>query len=232
MKEYLRLREKERKRSGISGVILTLTLHLSLVAVCATSGLKYLDPPPQEDSFVLDFTEVPEEEISLKQNPDPASDQSPFEGRIENLTPQTKTDEVGDVDLPAPEPKQEPQLDARASFPGMAKKDTTLTAPHSAVKSGGLFRSGDYAELGDREVEGHIVKPAYHVQDCGIVVVIIKVDQYGRVKSAVPEGEGTTTDNIELKKAAREAALKTRFKVSDTAPVLQEGTITYHFNLQ
>jgi len=231
MKEYLRLREREKRRSKIYGVAITVALHLCAIVLCSQTGLRYLDPPPQEEAFVLDFTE--EEVVRQKPSVKPSADESPYESKSENLTPQTRQNDFGDVETPAPEPAKEPVLDARASFPGMAKKDTTLTAPHSAPVASDIFRAGDcIASLGDRTVDGNIVKPVYSVQDQGKVVVTIWVDQYGKVQQAKPGAEGTTVTNSALWKAAREAALKTRFSMSADAPALQQGSITYIFKLQ
>lgn len=231
MKEYQRLRNRDRRRSDVVGIVITVALHTGVVAVCANYGLKYLDPPPPEDSFVLDFTEY-EEEI-VKPAVRPVADRSPYESVAENLTPETRRDDFGDIDTPAPEPEKEPVLDARASFPGMARKDTSLTAPHSAAAASEHFRSGDCtASLGDRSVDGAIAKPDYRVQEQGKVVVTIWVDRYGKVQNATPGAGGTTVTNRELFRAAREAALKTRFTMSASAPEIQQGSITYIFKLQ
>ncbi|MBQ4026194.1 MAG: energy transducer TonB, partial [Bacteroidales bacterium] len=64
------------------------------------------------------------------------------------------------------------------------------------------------------------------------VVVKIWVDQYGKVQKAVPGADGTTVTDRALWTAARNAALETGFTMSSSAPALQEGTITYIFNLK
>ena len=65
-----------------------------------------------------------------------------------------------------------------------------------------------------------------------MVVVQIKVDQYGNVKEAIPGVEGTTVTDKNLWNAARKAAMETHFNMSADAPALQQGTITYRFKLQ
>ena len=65
MKEYLRVREKQRRAANIAGVVLTVGLHVGAVSICSFSGLKYIWPPPEEQSFVIDFTEEEEPEILL-----------------------------------------------------------------------------------------------------------------------------------------------------------------------
>ena len=77
-----------------------------------------------------------------------------------------------------------------------------------------------------------LAKPTYKSQERGTVVVKIWVDQYGTVKRAEPGADGTTVTNAQLWNAARKAALETRFNTKADAPVMQEGTITYIFNLK
>ena len=253
------MREYDESKAKVTGVIMTLVLHACAILLVSFSGLKYIWPPPQETSFLLDFSE--DEEIEIIQhgnqirgedvNPDEHVEivqrsQSPVESVAQNLTPETKQDNFGDVETPAPEPKEEPKLDPRASFPGMAKKDTTLTAPHSAEKASDSFKAGQAkgntengatagkpnAKLKGRTVQGGLAKPKYTCQEGGTVVVSIWVDQYGNVTKAIAGADGTTVTDKALWAAARTAAMETRFNMDGDAPVLQEGTITYIFNLQ
>ena len=69
------------------------------------------------------------------------------------------------------------------------------------------------------------------VQESGIVVVDIWVDNYGNVQKAVAGAEGTTVTDKTLWQAARKAALGAHFNMSGDAPALQKGTITYIFKL-
>lgn len=88
------------------------------------------------------------------------------------------------------------------------------------------------ANLKGRTVAGSLPKPSYGVQAEGIVVVQIKVDQYGNVTEAIPGAEGTTATNKALWNAARNAAIKAHFNMKADAPALQTGTITYVFRLK
>jgi len=260
MKEYLREREQRQRAATIWGLVLTAGLHVGAAALCSFSGLTYLWPPPQEETFVIDFSE--EEEIPVKkdrgirprsENPDKTKpeeliqrSESPYTASKQNLTPETKPDDFGDVDTPAPEPKEEPKIDPRASFPGMAKKDTSLTSPHSAEQASNLFKAGQAdgnakknvtegrpnAHLEGRSVDGAIPSPGYKVQESGRVIVTIWVDNYGNVKNAVAGADGTTVTDKTLWEAARKAALKTHFTMSAEAPALQKGSITYNFYLK
>ena len=253
-----RTRERNAK---ITGIVMTAVLHLCALAIVSFSGLKYIYPPPQEQSMLIDFSEEPEILTQQQRGREPLAEEidrtrpvelaqrseSPFEADRENLTPETRPDPFGDVEVPAPEPEPErPALDPRASFPGMARKDTTLTAPHAAQEESEAFRAGQArgntengrtdgkpnAHVKGRNTVGNIPRPAYTVQESGIVVVNIWVDNYGNVRKAVPGGDGTTVLDKTLHTAARKAAMETHFNMSADAPAMQEGTITYYFNLK
>jgi len=253
------IRQKREKTANITGIVMTAVLHLCALALVSFSGLKYIYPPPQEQSLLIDFSEEPEavvqqlhgreplaEEVDLEKPVELAQkSESPVETDRENLTPETKPDDFGDVETPAPEPK-EPELDPRAAFPGMAKKDTTLTAPHGAAEASNTFKAGQAAGNTDkgrtdgkpnahvqgRSTVGNIPRPTYNVQESGIIVVDIWVDNYGNVVKAVPGGDGTTVLDKTLMAAARKAAMETHFNMAPDAPAMQQGTITYYFNLK
>ena len=87
------------------------------------------------------------------------------------------------------------------------------------------------AHVQGRNIIGALPKPSYSVTSEGVVVVQVKVDQYGNVTEAIPGAEGTTTTDKELWKAARNAAMKSQFNMAADAPALQTGTITYCFGL-
>lgn len=261
MKEYQIRRKKHEKIATATGLTVTVAGHVCALILVCNSGLKYLDPPLPEESFVLDFIEeVETDPTPEKKGRQPKADEVDLEKPIEliqksespnvsqkpNLTPETKPDAFGDVETPAPEPKEEPKLDPRAAFPGMAKKDTTLTAPHSAESAGAKFKAGQpdgnantaktegvaNARVKGRNTIGTMPRPSYGSQASGKVVVNIWVNQYGAVQKAVPGGDGTTVTDATLWNAARKAAMETKFNMDAGAPALQEGTITYIFNLK
>ena len=259
MKNDQIIRQKRERNAKVTGILMTVAIHACALVLVSFSGLKYIYPPPREQSMLLDFSEAPEimaqqlngqepqaEEVDPAQPIELAQkSESPEEAPRENLTPQTKPDNFGDVDTPAPEPDK-PELDPRASFPGMAKKDTAITTPHSASEAGEGFKAGQAlgntdngrtdgkpnAHVKGRNTVGNIPRPVYNVQESGIVVVDIWVDNYGNVVKAVPGGDGTTVLDKTLYAAARKAAMETHFNMSADAPAMQEGTITYFFNLK
>lgn len=260
MKQYLRERNERERNATMTGIVLTLAVHLCAVLLVSFSGIKYLYPPPPESTFLLDF-EQEDEILQQRHGREPRSEdvdrekpielvqrsESPNTATSQNLTPAAKPDNFGDVETPEPERKEEPQLDPRAAFPGMAKKDTSLTAPHSAKESSDTYKAGQPAgnvNTGNTDsrpnahLEGRMVdkaglkKPLYKAQEEGIVVVKIWVDQYGRVQKAVAGADGTTVTDKALWNAAKNAALETGFNMKADAPALQEGTITYIFKLK
>ena len=56
------------------------------------------------------------------------------------------------------------------------------------------------------------------------------MDRYGNVVDAKPLR--STTPNSALLKASVDAAYKAKFNTSESAPDLQEGTITYKYKLR
>ena len=74
----------------------------------------------------------------------------------------------------------------------------------------------------------HLPIPAYKCYGGGDVVVIINVDQTGRVVGAKVNEAGTTGDGC-MKREAVKAAKLSRFSGSQTAPDPQVGEIVYRF---
>ena len=159
MQPYLRTRQTEDRRGRWTGLSATVAIHVLALVFCLTAGLKYLDPPPPETSFLIDF----EEELAENETPvetkvgrQPQAEETDPEKPVElvqkaesphvndrpNKTPATRQNTHGDVEVPAPPQKEEPKLDPRASFPGMSRKDDKATAPHSASEAGEGFKAG------------------------------------------------------------------------------------------
>lgn len=259
MKQYIRERDKQEKVSRVIGVALAVLVPSCAAAICSFTGIKYIYPPPQETTFLIDFTEQIEPVIQHRDGAQPRAEEvdltkpielvqkseSPYVATAEkNLTPATAPDDHGDVEVPTP--PEEPKLDPRASFPGMSKKDTSLTAPHSASSPSAQYKGGQpkgntdkgqtdgspNAHLKGRNVVGTLPRPSYAIQESGIVVVTIWVDQYGTVQKAQAGADGTTVTDKTLWTEARKAALSAHFNQQADAPALQQGTITYIFNLK
>ena len=103
-------------------------------------------------------------------------------------------------------------------------------SPDGNSQTGAVSGSPGYGEfdLGGRGLVGSLPRPSFNANLSGKVVVYITVDASGIVKSA-NIGRGTTISDQSLRNAAREAALKARFKsISGTS--ITPGTITYYFD--
>ena len=256
MKQYLREREREAKVSTTTGIVLTVAVHLVVLLSCAFTDLKYIYPPPEEQTFLIDFEDEDAQQIRRQRigRQPQAEDidktkpveliqrsESPIKSDRTNKTAEAKPDNFGDVEVPAP--KEE--INQNALFPGMSKKDSSL-APHGATNPSAEFKAGHpkgntqvgktegapNAHVKGRSVLGALPRPDYAVQDEGKVVVDIWVDNYGNVTKAIAGGQGTTVSNQALWAAARAAAMKAHFNQSADAPALQQGTITYIFKLK
>ena len=258
--QYLRARERQEKKSRVTGVALTVSAHLVILACCFLMGFTYLDPPPPEKEQILIEFDEPELQRPKQTwdgtrpravNPDPTKDinlvqqsEAQHTGTKSNEAPEATVDDFGDVDVP--EPPREKEIDRRALFSAAdnkTQKDTlaaqTAREISDALKAGhaqGNTRTGETAgepnaKLAGRQVNGTLPRPTYGVQASGKVVVDIWVDNYGDVQKAVAGAEGTTVTDKTLWQAARKAALGAHFNMSADAPALQKGTITYIFKL-
>ena len=259
--KYLLERERQEKRSRATGIVLTVVLHAGLAGCLFVTGFTYLDPPPPEkEMIIIDFEEPTIEKPKQiwngtrpqAVNPDPTQpinlvqqSEAQNEGTKSNEAPEAQVDDFGDVDIKDPAPKKE--IDRRALFrtaDNKTNKDTlaaqTAREVSDALKAGhaqGNTRTGETsgepnAKLAGRSVNGTLPRPSYNVQKSGKVVVQIWVDNYGQVQKAVAGAEGTTVTDQNLWQAARKAALGAHFNMSADAPAMQEGTITYIFNLK
>lgn len=261
MKKYLQKRNKKQKMAQKVGLILTISGHILICVLCVFTGFKYLYPPPEETSFVIDF----EEEIAVKPKPRyshtaPKAEQANKANKIElvkaaeaqhvgesqNVAQESVVDDFGDVEIEKPE-REEEVIDTRALFNVPKNKtDKDTLAAQTAREVSNVLSTGHpqgnstagktdgkpKANLEGRHTKGSLPRPLYNVQDEGIVVVTIWVDQYGKVQKAVPGGKGSTTANKDLLNEARKAAMKTIFNQEGKAPTLQKGTITYFFILK
>ena len=254
------IRQRRERNAKITGIIMTVVLHLCALVLVSFSGLKYIYPPPQEQTFLIDFTEVEQEPVrQIFNGSQPQAEEvdvtKPIElvqrseaQRTGTKPNQAKEATMGDKgDVEQYEPPREKPIDNRALFHAAnnnSDKDTlaaqTASKVSEALKAGhpqgntntGKTDGTPNAHLQGRTVLGTLPRPSYAVQNSGVVVVTIWVDQYGTVQKAVAGADGTTVTDSALWQAARKAALGAHFNMSADAPALQQGTITYRFNLK
>lgn len=260
MSEYYKLKRAEQEKiSKIAGAVLTVLAHVVIAVFGVFTGLKYIYPPPEEKTILIDFTEDevirPRQErtgtVPKAANADPTrninlvqSSEAQHVGTRQNEAPEATVGEDGDVEVP--EPPREKEIDRRALFhaaDNKTEKDTlaaqTAAKVTEALKAGhaqGNTRTGKTdsepnARLKGRSVLGNLPKPSYGAKESGKVVVKIWVDQYGNVQRAIPGDEGTTVTDKTLWNSARVAAMEAHFNMDANAPALQQGTITYIFKV-
>ncbi len=167
------------------------------------------------------------------------------------MKPETKKKKKKHKNKPETEPvkeeKEEPRkVDPNVLFPPSNNNNNSNSqgiagGKGNQGKANGSKNSGSYIGNGQgnsgisyslrgRRPKG-LPKPKYTGNDEGKVVVEITVDREGNVTSATPGVKGTTTTAPELWNAAKVAALKTKFDKNESAPSIQQGTITYKFVL-
>ena len=260
MADYRQERKQTERIGKVTGIAATAAAHVLLVVFGAFSGLKYIYPPPEEQTFLIDFSEAEPEPVRQTFNgAQPQAEEvdrtrpvelvqrsdAQHQGTKPNEAPESTLGDDGDVEQY--EPPREKPIDRRALFhaaDNKTDKDTlaaqTASQVSEALKAGhpqgntatGKTDGKPNAHLQGRTVLGTLPAPSYGVQNSGIVVVRIWVDQYGTVQKAIAGVEGTTVTDKDLWNAARNAALDAHFTQSVEAPALQEGTITYKFNLK
>ena len=86
------------------------------------------------------------------------------------------------------------------------------------------------AGLRGRGLREGLPKPSKNYKTDGRVAIYVEIDAAGNVTSAKVQHEGTTTNDEQLRRLAKEAALKAKFQPSERT--LQGGVITYVFKLQ
>ena len=118
---------------------------------------------------------------------------------------------------------------------GTGSGNGTGTGPGSGSGSGGGSGAGRGTGVGNYQLAGRKVlakpQPRYTCNEQGTVVVEISVDKDGRVTGAQAGVRGTTNSAKCLLDQAKDAALKTKFDSSDSAPEKQVGKIVYNFKL-
>ena len=160
---------------------------------------------------------------------------------------------VEEVIKPEPEEKpivvekvpEKPKVDPRAIYTGKSKSTDNGSNEGETGKPGdqgskfgtkdikvhdgtGGQGSGVSFDLGGRGKK-HLPEPKYTSPEQGKVVVTIYVNKSGQVTKAYSGAKGTTIAGLQLRKLAKDAALRAVYNPDPNAPDLQKGTITYNF---
>lgn len=246
------------RTSTLIGIAATVLFHGGMVVITVTSGLKYIYPPPEEKSIVMEFE--PEEEIkpveveagNEPRTPEPdlvkpvklvqKSEAPVAKGTKLNQGKEATVGTKGDVEVP--EPKREKEINQRALFSAANNKKKDTLAAQTADKISDALNAGHpkgntkngstdgepSAKLEGRSQMGSLPLPVDNVKAEGKVVVNIWVDREGNVVRA-EVGSHTISDYALLQDAVK-AAKKAKFNTSQTSPDLQSGTITYRYRLK
>lgn len=220
MKRYQEIQKKTESAGNMIAAALTVAFHAAIVVFGVCTGLKYIYPPPPEQSFVIDFTQE-DEKIPVQQQkrgsaphtevPDRKENikliqksEGQEKGKTANKAQESTMDDFGDVEKY--EPKRERPIEKRALFHAANNRtDKDTLAAQTAEKISERLKEGHAqgntkqsnatgepnAHLKGRKTVGVIAKPEYSVQEAGTVVVTIWVDQYGTVTKAIPGDPGT-----------------------------------------
>ncbi|MFI3286514.1 MAG: hypothetical protein R3Y08_07660 [Rikenellaceae bacterium] len=236
--------------AALATLLYLLTLALLMAFVSFTTST----PDDNIEGILVEFGDdefgTGEEEL-VATDVTTAPKPEPLEEVEEELLTDPNSEADVAVEEPEEKPKEEPKevervVNQNALFPGRKEQSTSTSqgsndssskgnqGSQSGVEGGATSTTegeGNSAsfQLTDRSVVGSLPKPNYNINATGKVVINITVDLNGVVTGADYKAEGSTTNNTELIEAARAAALKAKFTVSDNP--IQGGTITYVFTM-
>ncbi len=244
-KRELEFEEKhlKNKRKLISGGI-TLLFHLLVVVLLLVLGLQYQVPPPAEQGVEISAEELTEASVAMtgqrggdfSQNKTPNATKEdadnfitqevddapikskPYKPRVVKETENKKPTTENDALFPG---KKSPKGNGEGSGVGVGKGEDGKGGAGTSNYSDGYSLNGRSAKF--------LPKPESNKKETGNVVVIIEVDQEGRVISARAGGKGTTIMDTNIWRKCEQAAKKAKFSPKADAPEKQRGTITYHF---
>ena len=206
---------------------------------------------PDESTLTQDFEEAPVVEKTVEQ-PDPEEEKRKQE-EAEETERIRKAEEEARLKKEAEE-KEQRRIDiinrTRNALSNAGSTGTNANTSegiaggegNQGVESGSVDskiygqRTGTGSEGVSYDLAGRqarsLPKPSYDIQSEGIVVVEVTVDRNGNVTKATPGVRGSNTLEEYFLRVAREAAMAAKFDRKPDAPVIQKGTITYHFILR
>lgn len=250
---YFRIQMKSFFQKHIYGVLGTIIVHLLLAILFMLIKLTATYRERQE-AIIIDFERTPEEsEIVEMEVPDRVAEmynnQEFWTNIARNLA--TPAEEEFDIDdyieqikqelIESGEISEENYLDelrrrmeegteaGETEYRDLQDSIDELTAEDIAAAYSGPTRI--YYVLEGR-THRYLPLPIYKCEGSGKVVLGIVVDQKGYVLSADVIQEESSTDDYCLYDMAKDAALRSRFNLDLSAPVRQEGLVTYHFVAQ
>lgn len=234
-----------------AGLYITVIVHLTVIIILLL--LQISANFKKENSFLIDFTreEALEQKLAEehKQMEDEAFDEM-ISRRVQEMMAGNTSTNFRNVAVDRAALKDDRGTDARQLYEDAARLAKDLRdgiAPDEP--------DDDYVEI-DRKVRNEAPKeqkefsgpsvvsytldgrkasklpiPAYRCYGGGMVVVIITVDNSGKVIDARVQEEGSTNDRC-LREFAVRAARLSRFSSDPKAPARQKGDIIYQFIAQ
>lgn len=244
----MELKDKDNKRSIIS-LIATLLFHGLILLLLFSMGLKYQDPPPEEQGVEMDIGDL-------------LGDGNALIGQAGGSEAQSTIHDVSssDEDYISQDTEDAPSISKKTEAPNKNKETEEETINPNALfrkgkvkgKDGGgvgqgtgsgvdkgegtggggtgydLSGSGTSFSLLGRDAKNLSLPPS-RTDEVGSIVVTIWVNPEGEVTRAVAGARGTTIDNKSLWRNCERAASSSSFSENPNAPFEQKGTITYKF---
>ena len=188
--------------------------------VMTQDDFETIETPPAEDKNKTENNEdnVPLETTTQKttEKTEKTEKQEEIDPRLKNVLDNAFNKSGGSEGDDANKPGDKGKVDGD-------KKGNSYTGGKGG-SGGGDFRLGNRNAL-DK------VKPLYKCDEYGIVVMTVRVNRSGNTIDAKLQLKGTTNTAACLVNRAKEAALKTKWQPDPSAPEIQIGSITYHFEL-
>lgn len=198
----------------------------------------YSAPAPEVPTSVAQaeplLTQTLEETVSLDEG-DRTVDKvvKPVEPTPEQLREQAEQQAAAEANSLMQNLFGQSNVTASASSENVSPNEGVTGSPTGNSTLGKVTGVGGYGtfDLNGRDVDANgLQRPVYDVQEEGRVVVTITVNPAGTV-IATSINKRSNTMNAQLRKAAEDAARRTRFNAVD-GPDNQTGTITYYFRLK
>lgn len=246
----------ESKNDRLKGIIAAILFLLLLFTLSIFLGFYYPVPPIQDEGVEIEMggsgssggmqgrQVIPDPEPRTQTSPQPISRPVVTENRQDNpYTAPTTTPAVKPQENVTPQPETPSRsVNPNAMFTkrGTSTQDGTGSSSGSGKGTGTGTGTGDGTGTGVGPGSGpsfslvgrtakNLPRPAYNSDNQGKVVIDVNVDQEGNVVDAQYNSRLSTTSDIQLRAAAIEAAMRSKFSVKLDAAVIQRGTITYHF---
>ncbi len=241
-------------RHRLYSIILSLLLFISVLIILMSfyilkpSDVKFPDPEGIVVNFgFLEEAEGDIEEISAnnetKENLEEVienENNSNFDNENYITDNKSKNFTVKKKERKKEKPKPKPK--PKALFPGKKKTGSQGTSKgagnqgyEEGDKNSNIYGkskgSGISYSLNGRNAV-YLPKSSYPGNESGKIVVEIVVNRNGNVVQTRAGIKGTTTYNTALHKAAKQAAMKTKFSSSQDAPFHQKGYLVYNFYLR